>query len=227
MKKETPILFITPMVQAILNGTKTQTRRVVKPQPEYQLQYGMLEELWFDTDDENQVLTGIGWNCPYGKVGDLLYVRETFYAWGYWKKNGLTKTGKQKWKFIDDSDVIYKYEDSKPHCIRKNSFRQFGWYKRNSLFMPKAAARLWLQITGIRVERLQAITEADAKAEGVKWTSRQGYKNYNDVEEANCFHFPSSSFKSLWHKINGPESWDANPYVWWFYRCCFRGLPNT
>lgn len=210
MKKETPILFSTPMVQAILNGTKTQTRRVLKPQPH------MLNIF----TDEPILQDGTVIKCPYGKVGDLLYVRETFYALGHWKKNGLTKTGKQKWKFIDSGKVWF-YEDHKPATIRKNSYRKLGFYKRNSLFMPKAAARLWLQITGIRVERLQAITETDAKAEGIEIGYRQQqhshtelitYKDYETNQQA--FITAGASFKSLWRSINGPDSWAANPYVW-------------
>lgn len=195
--KETPILFSTPMVQAILNGTKTQTRRVINPKllvkgkPPYSVKAAHI--------------TG---RCKYGIVGELMYVKETFYALGRWKKNGLTKTGKQKWVFID-SDKLWFYENHKPTTIRKNSYRKVGWYKRPSLFMPKAAARLWLQITGIRVERLQTITEADAKAEGAqmgtayyKDNPRQGYSSHQ------------VGFIDLWCKINGVESWVANPYVW-------------
>jgi len=208
--KETPILFSTPMVQAILNGTKTQTRRVATPVKDktfcggYKFGFG---KQWCAIDYPELANTS-----KYGEPGNLLWVKETFYAYGYWKKNGLTKTGKQKWAFIDGG--IYSYQDEKPTTIRKNSYRKVGWYKRPSLFMPKAAARLWLQITGIRVERLQTITEADAKAEGVEWSARQGYVNYISNHPSDICKYAASSFTSLWLKINGRESWDANPYVW-------------
>lgn len=223
--KETPILFSTPMVQAILNGTKTQTRRVVKRQPIndnilkcYIPEAAVMEDAQGRPLSSNPNLDVI--KNPYGKPGDIIFVKETYYALGQWKKNGLSKTGKQKWKFID-SGKLWFYEDHKPTTIRKNSYRKLGWYKRPSLFMPKAAARLWLQITGIRVERLQTITEADAKAEGVQIgycqqqhtrTELITYKDYQTNQHALIT--AGASFKSLWFSINGTESWAANPYVW-------------
>lgn len=211
--KETPILFSTPMVQAILNGTKTQTRRVCKydvVRIVYNNRHSIITK---DKDGKHGLRPINGPSCPYGIIGNMLWVKETYYALGQWKKNGLSKTGKQKWKFIDSGKVWF-YENHKPTTIRKNSYRKLGWYKRPSLFMPKAAARLWLQITGIRVERLQTITEADAKAEGVEWSARQGYVNYISNHPSDICKYAASSFTSLWLKINGRESWDANPYVW-------------
>ena len=203
--KETPILFSTPMVQAILNGTKTQTRRIATPVKDDSFhggfKFGAGKE-WTSIDHPK-----LASYSKYGGKGDVLFVKETFYAYGYWKKNGLTKTGKQKWAFIDGG--IYSYQDEKPTTIRKNSYRKVGWYKRPSLFMPKAAARLWLQITGIRVERLQTITEADAKAEGAQLGTA-----YYKADPTQGYSSHQVGFIDLWCKINGVESWAANPYVW-------------
>lgn len=203
--KETPILFSTPMVQAILNGTKTQTRRVAIPVKDKTFcggyKFGFSKQ-WCAIDYPELENTS-----KYGEPGNLLWVKETFYAYGYWKKNGLTKTGKQKWIFTDSS--IYAYQDEKPNTVCKNSYRKVGWYKRPSLFMPKTAARLWLQITGIRVERLQTITEADAKAEGAQLGTA-----YYKADPTQGYSSHQVGFIDLWCKINGVESWAANPYVW-------------
>lgn len=211
-----PILFSTPMVQAILNGTKTQTRRVMKPQP---IITQFEEELIDKNLEELNKLLKMPYNKhvknPYGQPGDILWVRETFYAWGKWIKNGFTKSGKQKWKFID-SGISWKYEDSKPGNVRRNSFRKLGWYKRPSIHMPGAACRLFLQIKSIRVERLQSITEQDAKAEGVEFIPGKDYSYKHYLKPGYDVGFDTAyySFKSLWISINEPESWDANPWVW-------------
>lgn len=250
MQKEHPILFSTPMVQALLAGTKTMTRRVVKPTPE-----NVNQNVPIPIDEFNKklkayidkglvtVINGTGGfvfpKCPYGQVGDLLWVRESFYAYGKWIKNGLTKTGKQKWVFRDFTlkkgksylpAKQYLYEDSKPEIVlnRKNITgleSEIGYYKRPSIHMPKAAARNWLEITNIRVERLQDITERDAISEGIKSAVVPGHNvftkswtQYYDYIQ-NRFHqfaknYPIQSFRSLWYSINGEESWNANPWVW-------------
>ena len=190
-----PILFSTPMVQAILNGTKLQTRRVVKGKALEWITTGMLPPDVLTRPDT--------FICPYGEVGDVLWVRESFYQYGFWRKNGLTKTGKQKWKFIaDNAYTSIAYNDNPPSSIFKNSQRVLGWYKRSSLFMPKEACRLFLKIKDIRVERLQDISEQDAMAEGCPFP--------NIAKET----FPTVWFEELWCKINGEQSWNENLWVW-------------
>lgn len=206
-----PILFSTPMVQAILEGRKTQTRRVIKE----------LARIC-DADDWDEVLlNGSDWDavcdtsdglevhtvkCPHGKVGDVLWVKEAHFRYGKWAKNGITKTGKQKWRFVPDTGFPnVRYMDDPPVKVQKISDRVTGWYKRSSLFMPKSACRIFLQITDIRVERLQDISEEDARAEGVK--IKQHFKETGDWTA-------KAAFQLLWQSINGPESWSANPWVW-------------
>lgn len=176
--KETPILFSTPMVQAILNGTKTQTRRVV----------GKMHTA-FSLDRQ----------CPYGQVDCLLWVRET---------HGYSNDGKLYYK----ADV----------CSPKYDKPANGW--KPSIFLKKVDARIWLQITGIRVERLQDISYTDAKAEGVQKGYCQSYypdgnpvtiethQNYETGKQGLIN--PITSFTSLWCSINGTQSWQANPWVW-------------
>lgn len=206
-----PILFSTPMVQAILDGRKTHTRRVMKPQP---IKNGLFWE-W----------AGAGWSldgpitpvyghsmynkCPY-QPGDVLWVRETF--------------AECQTPFFD-----YIYKADYPNASKADLDIE-KWTP--SLFMPKAAARIFLKVTAVKAERLQDITEADAIAEGVEsWIEERMksrptyYSMYSDYDSPNDPAMYSScpilSFESLWRKINGPESWNENPWVWaiTFERC--------
>lgn len=207
--KHIPILFSTPMVQALLDGRKTQTRRIIKA-----------KHLPVEVNP-NEYIMNISLS-PYGQPGDVLWVKETYYAYGWWVKNGKTKTGKQKWKFIDftveDKDGKYHYEDSKPSTIENSRTEQkIGWYKRTSLFMPMEACRLFLKVKSVRVERLQDICEEDARAEGVAHVIDKitGYCGYDYLSGGyNLMTTPYQGFMSLWKKINGTESWQANPWVW-------------
>lgn len=184
MSKDHPILFSTPMVQAILERRKTQTRRIIKPQPiidqdsgfvfdgKHRKQYDI--HCWM-----NQFIDDFSRWMP----GDLLWVRET---WGW------VPTGKGE-------KIGYKATHSEPMHNK--------W--KPSIHMYKECARIWLEVTDINVERLHEISEVDAIAEGVKSTvkltdDRMDYTGYYAVEH----------FQDLWTKINGEESWKANPWVW-------------
>lgn len=188
-----PILFSTQMVQAILEGRKTQTRRVLKPQP---LVHNEVIKMPIPVDEYSKVLKQyvkkgyteiytkgvlqgmIAPKCPFGEVGDTIWVRETWQTWAL------------GW--------IYKasYGADLPQNVK--------W--KPSIFMPKEACRIFLKITNIRVERLQDISESDAECEGAK---KMPLENLGGA-------FPNhkSGFESLWQSINGKESWDSNPYVW-------------
>jgi hypothetical protein len=181
--KEKPILFSGPMVRAILDGQKTQTRRIVKG----------IDQAW-------------GHRCPKGAPGDRLWVKETHYKYGHWVKNGKTDKGRQKWKFVPTRDDV-RYWDTAPMVIMRNSDRRHGWYKRPSLFMRRVDSRILLEIADTRVERLNDIGNADCKAEGCAGGhgSIPGY-GYSAT--------PREHFNWLWKSINGPGSWDDNPYAW-------------
>lgn len=253
--KEHPILFSPMMVQAILNGTKTQTRRIIEDSfngcwtgdgwgtghpcpndpvvihPGEVIKAGdWLEEETPDLIAENTVVEA--WfhcstmdktaRCPYGKIGDWLWVRETCQILGHWQKNGLTKSGKQAWKFIIHPDKKVRYaEDFEPSPKDRT---QLGYYPRPSIHCPKWTSRIKLLITDIRVERLLSISEEDAAAEGVEVVSRPTvpfkiYRNYTPENREIFGRFDtqmsaSDSYFSLWDKINGKDSHLVNPWVW-------------
>lgn len=187
--KERPILFSTEMVQAILEGRKTQTRRIVKDK--------LLQENKNKYHEEDFLLATMK-GCPYGKPGDVLWVRETFCSIEQ-------ETGGFRYEYKADGYVpLFEVEKFKP-----------------SIHMPKAAARIWLEITDVRVERLHQINSMDAVAEGIEVVDRVTpnltfYRRYSG-----CAHFPNGttdyapySFQTLWQTINGLDSWNANPWVW-------------
>jgi hypothetical protein len=226
--KAIPILFTGPMVRAILDGRKTQTRRIVKPQPKPLPDIG--EADWIDYDQNNGVwLAGVKagavpefgeWNSRY-VPRDLLWVKENAWMWCKRIKNGLTKTGRQRFRYIPFGEAIrYKIDcpDKPTDLINKEP--DYLWRMKVARYMPHWASRISLRVTGIRVERLQDISEADAIAEGIfsKTGSMFGtcYLDYyyKKIEDAAYVLDPIESYRSLWEKINGPGSWDANPFVW-------------
>lgn len=195
MVKETPILFSTPMVIAVDNDTKTQTRRTrglepVNLKPDEWILDGMQINDNFIFHNK-QTREEFWVKCPYGGYMDLLWVRET------WLKFQLTN---------DEAAVVYEY---------KASSKIPGKWKP-SIHMPKTAARNWLEIAGVRIERLQSISHEDAEAEGIERIA-DGFKNYLPLSKSvtlHCWPMPYHSFQSLWESINGSESWDLNPWVW-------------
>jgi hypothetical protein len=203
--KERPILFSGPMVRALLAGTKTQTRRIVKPQP---------------TSDRPIIAIaddGV-WRCPYGQVGDRLWVRETCAivpATAYRCSRDVGPDGKL-------AQVPHR---SSPDGHSWAVYRQ-GWTRcapepwRPSIHMPRWAARLALTITEVRVQRLHDISEADAAAEGVQRiaatsTAAGGWPcPLLDTGIGVVVDTARVAFTGLWRSINGAASWDANPWVW-------------
>lgn len=198
------------MVQALLAGMKTQTRRIVKPQPTMSMipephfvwnpkklnghafyfsgsRAGLVDVL---TSQELEV-------CPYGQVGDILWVRETFVF--------RDKHGKNYFKA--------DYPNYEPYAHN-------GW--KPSIHMPKVASRIWLEITDIRVQRAQDISEEDAIAEGVGElisslnadTGAKMYVNYEDLNDRQGYFSPQMSFITLWECINGHGTWKDNLWVW-------------
>lgn len=190
--KSRPILFSAPMVRAILEGRKTQTRRIVKPQPSAVEAYKHGEHAELSDPAASIILRddkGTGWNmcgpfrCPYGQPGDreklLLWVKETF--------------------------------SPQPHLNAKAYYRAtdplVGVSKwKPSIFMPRAFSRITLEIVGVRVERLQDIGEEDARAEGCNEPSSRAM-----MQDARPW---QTAYRLLWESINGKGSWDANPWVW-------------
>lgn len=220
--KERPILFSGPMVRALLAGTKTQTRRVAKSKwanCHLEMVDGTLEVVNTQEPEARTKLV-----CPYGQPGDVLVARETFYAWGRWETRYSAKKGRDEWHFVDMTlecgrSYAYDTDEDTPMIVTRRSTVVPLWWRRPAIFMPRAASRITLEITRVRVERLQDISIEDARAEGappshpsIDRVSREfGFKD-----------FPRSWYAQLWDEINGPGSWTANPWVWVVE---FRRLP--
>lgn len=228
--RERPILFSAPMVRALLDGSKTQTRRPVKPQPRLitsndgapiwrlDLRDGFInsrdETTWPETmtrhsvDQNGNVYPAVS---PYGASGDHLWVREEHYRFGHWEPvpSGRTKHGRQKWRFVEDTkevrfDAPVEFRKGRHHKDASTP----AWHKRLARFMPRRMSRLTLEVTGVRVERLHSISEADALAEGFA----------PGVEEllggALATLSSQDYFKNAWCELYGYASWEANPWVW-------------
>lgn len=216
--KQKPILFSTAMVQAILSGRKTQTRRVINPQPDdsglhnhtdYPMSLDSNLEGWIGTVDETGESKNYG--LPF-YPGNVLWVKETFYAYGCWEKD---QAGKKT--FIDMTGTVsnhYHYSENPPNIVLKGRTSKLGWYKRPSIFMPLYITRIWLEITEVTVHRLQDISKNACIREGVEPCGTHGFKNYLSNEPMQCFANPYNSFISLWESINGQDSWLQNPWVW-------------
>lgn len=186
-----PILFSGPMVRALLAGTKTQTRRLVKGdkpgQPLDWLDAGLLPV--FVSDPDNHL-------CPYGAPGDLLIVREQFSGPHYC-------SGEPPRDWGHDSEIWY-WADGDPE--------DGEWSKpKPSIHMPRWASRLTLEVTEVRVERLQDISEADAKAEGCERAITLGELIDHQCTTGATYRL---GYSALWDQINGDGAWEANPWVW-------------
>ena len=203
--KERPMLFSAPMIRALLAGRKTQTRRVVKPVPKWAKRFPICKpdgmaaghEIWWWDGEFDRV--GVSQDCPYGKPGGRLWVKET------WRpiKSVLA------W----DMDVTY-LADGARRTVKDGEFGDRDWTMPKAaatgnvspLFMPRWASRLVLEITDVRVERLNDCSEADAMAEGTQEPSL--------VPIIGACWSERDAYAKLWEHINGAGSWAANPWVW-------------
>ena len=189
--KERPILFSAPMVRAILSGRKTQTRREVK-------RCG----LWESTG--GQGMRPIPIACPHGRPGDRLWVRET---WQYAPvKYCDCPQGSEAQPCDDWIEGIGCRSNRTEVIYREDEATAAKW--RSPIHMPRWASRITLEITDIRVERLQEISYADAMAEGVE------FGNITDPLTGEIDRDATEAFEVLWESIHGSGSWDMNPYVW-------------
>ncbi len=193
--RELPILMSTEMVKANLTGIKTETRRIVKGTALEWLAPSMFLPEYVASQENNL--------CPYGKPGDLLWVREL-----------LHQSGELGLEYTADREVI-------DEAIIPNDYGPYGgkYTFRNipNIHMPKWAARIWLQVEVIYIERLHDITEVSAIAEGVIKDcdyGTTGYRNYLKPNETVSDIDAVSSYQTLWQSINGINSWDLNPWVW-------------
>ena len=218
--KQTSVIFTAPLPQKILEGIKTQTRRVVTER---------LLAKYSDYDDYcSQVTPGdipfqrefekefYGARCKYGKPGDQLWVKETFFAWGRWEARFSEKKKRDEWHFVDltiQCGESYKYADCPPEKIKSGKGGQVGWWKRPSIFMPRLASRILLEITALRVERLNSISDEDAITEGAKADPCDHARRTCD--EIGCYGpTAKNDFQFIWDSIHGEGAWLKNPWVW-------------
>ena len=196
--KERPILFSAPMVRAILSGTKTQTRRLWKlPRGcNWYAEMGGEREGWFVDHGAPWWLHATECRCPYGVPGDRLWVREAFS--GPHSVDGLPPS---EWNPCAWNCPIWYWADGNPI--------QGDWTRpRPSIHMPRWASRILLEVTAVRVERLQEIKDEDCIAEGISLHQ----DHHHQPRSSN--YGPYQTYRDLWNQINGPDSWDANPWVW-------------
>lgn len=196
--KERPILFNGDMVRALLEGRKTQTRRVMKTQPANFDADGDIALMYEEGSETAKTIGEKPFVCPYGEPGDRLWVREA-HAFvpepAYRCSTGIY----QQVNPADDYEA----------CVYRENFdraRSFPW--RPSIHMPRWASRITLEIVSVRVERLQEISEKDARAEGVNGEQEAADAGLSWHDK------PRRAFRLLWQSINGADSWDANPWVW-------------
>ena len=208
--RELPILFSTPMVQAILNDQKDVTRRLFDIQPDPDCYFEMKRIVLpdgrraccidYNQGDDNPIV------IPKYQVGDILYVRES------WANGGFITSG---------PGVIFR----DPHMEGVTKWKP-------GIHLKKEHSRIWIKVVDITVERIQDITEMEAIREGVKKMiflngEHVGWKNYGKPERNKVFlnkEFARQSFQTLWESINGKDSWDKNPWVW---RYAFKVLSKN
>ena len=207
--KERPILFSAPMVRALLAGTKTQTRRIapiadlnIKPHGSNLVTWGVrftkpIKGVLSShsggpfTDEQARGIIASQFN-PYGPPGDRLWVREAFGdPWHHAQPNYFYRA--------TDGEKVGRHPDFD------------GW--KPSIHMPRTASRITLELTGVRVERLQDISEADARAEGSPCVDEVSGREVLFPDASKCGTF-KLGFRCVWEQINGPDSWEENPWVW-------------
>jgi hypothetical protein len=198
--RERPILFSAPMIRALLTNQKAQTRRVVQPQPPQQVESVKVVEY---SSDQNRIgrwstQSHPEWivTCPYGRPGDRLWVRET------WRLNSEDYSPRTSIQGAFARDNVHYRADEDWNV-------DAGW--RPSIFMPRWASRLTLEISDIRVQRLDDISEDDAAAEGVEPEVDEAWE-----DDPDCPPSHRVGFRELWDRLNGPRGfgWDINPWVW-------------
>lgn len=212
--KERPILFSAPMVRALLDGTKTQTRRALKPQPPADAPLIMVGEY--------------AWSplfflkCPFGEPGDRLWVREAFAPYRMRGTGVPSGIADADYACLKDGTQVWRSPPAVFPCLSEyapGAFDVVRW--RPPIHMPRWASRITLEITDVRVQRLHDISEMDAIAEGVEDVSPDPerwsrWRDYFPEREApkGAFSAARLSFLSLWESINSTKSVAANPWVW-------------
>lgn len=201
--REKGLIFNSEMVRAILDGRKTQTRRPIKWKQTRFTEIGEREDgsKWPWSEDAEHACDF--WHpCPFGAVGDRIWVRETFAA--------LEPGSYEQVKPQDGHCQDLRYAATDRLAKSDADIRGYKWVP--SIHMPRWASRILLEITDVRVERLNAISQEDAQAEGMELT---GWRpTYSDPDSGGEVLTPYDNFAQLWESIYGEESWKANGWVW-------------
>lgn len=197
--KERPILFNSEMVRAVLEGRKTQTRRVIKPQPE---KVGWNEGIFYKGD----YWTALTGKCPYGKVGDRLWVKEDIRVNDYFDCFYEADSGSVDPKTEDGTwtGIKVPYDDEYVGIIEAKH-------------IPRKLSRITLEVVSVRVERVQEITHQDIKAEGIFFDDTYWRSVIHPVKGSlKCWPTAHVAFEQLWNSINDKRGfgWDKNPWVW-------------
>lgn len=225
--KYIPILMSAPMVEAVLEGRKTETRRVMLPQPEHRWNYlntnsdGSANFCSGDHDRSWKCEGDVTIDCPYGGAGDFLWVRETFYAYGYWRKDWEPETERIRWTFEDITEqrgYPYRYvvkQEGERIISRDRDQISPGWWKRPAIFMPRAASRIRLEVEHVTPQRVGQINSKNIEAEGVKFEilhDREADGWLHPCDEIRAFHL----WQELWDGLNASRgySMESNPWVW-------------
>jgi hypothetical protein len=224
-----PILFSAPMIRALLDGRKTQTRRIMKPQPQRNVDgwdWGWpipgkgvtpgTKTLW--RDDNNPGSATAHFYSPYGRPGDLLWVRESFVRGFNCDDSGFLitedKDGNElplKTWYRADENKHLQWADEDGHLEDRVPWKP-------SIHMPRTASRITLEITDVRIERPQYISPEDAEAEGINRITHGRNGDYfhfqrTDTHPQNWIH-AEDAYRELWQLINGAGSWSADPWIW-------------
>ena len=216
--KERPIIFSGPMVRAILDGRKTQTRRVVKPQP--------CDVGWGVNCEVHPYMTGTDWplayyerrrgvwncseplKCPYGKPSDVLWVRETWLTYPHPITYKMMREGADTWPMIDGEPISYAADED-------GQLLSLGWVKKPSIHMKRKHSRINLEVTDIRLERLQDMSDQDALDEGIVETNDMFEVSFGKCVLKSDGATALDAFRLLWNDINWKKHpWSSNPWVW-------------
>ncbi|EPD6270022.1 hypothetical protein ACVNA9_004263 [Enterobacter hormaechei] len=223
---ERGMIFNDEMVRAILDGRKTQTRRIMKVQPDTPefglrriIESSIANEIgmyfWSQEDARGIKARSKEFTCPYGDVGDRIWVRETFQG-PLFDFEQMAAYQEDSSKFKKPEFCVYKADGKPaPEFFDADDNLHCGW--RPSIHMPRWASRILLEITDVRVERLNCISETDAEAEGIDMESLFDSQDcYDCIADHNMTGRPTATgaFKYLWESIYGSDSWRANPWVW-------------
>lgn len=218
VKLPKPIAFSPAMSQAIRDGLKTMTRRVIRVQPKIvdgawywkhnKYDNGMGANYFHTQKISDDILEGMAACNPYGSPGDLLYVKEEHWIWGLWEETGeRTSSGQKKLKFNSDRSEITFSRPSKTDCANRDG-SNYGWAYRNARYMNRSTSRIMLRITCVDVEQVNQISDLDARREGARPVPGRErgetlWSMGGDSLEADS---PIGAFRYYWDQLNSSRN---------------------